>query len=92
MNQGSSLFSIFKGASLSKILSGTNKTLGIVKQVVPIYNEVKPMISNAKTFINAYNEGKKPEEIIKKIVPGRPLTKKQPLKDVSINNNLTFFQ
>lgn len=34
--------------SLSKILSSISKGLGIVNQAIPIYKEVKPMISNAK--------------------------------------------
>lgn len=49
-----SLFS--KGASLAKginwsgILDGTQKTLGIINQAIPIIYQVKPIISNAKTM------------------------------------------
>ena len=55
-----SLFS--KGASLAKginwggILDGTQKTLGVINQAIPIVYQVKPMISNAKTMFKIADE------------------------------------
>ena len=39
--------------SLSGILNGAQKTIGTINQIVPLYNQVKPMISNSKTIISA---------------------------------------
>lgn len=92
MNNNPGIFSIFKNLNLSKILTGANKTLGIVKQVVPIYQDIKPVIGNARNVIKTYNSITKPKIIQKKVVSPRTIIRKQPLKDVTINNNLTFFQ
>lgn len=89
----SSLFSIFKNLNLTKVLGGANKTLNFVKQAVPLYKEIKPIAQNARKVIGAYNEIKKPDVLnIKNKVPNRPLIKKSTLKDITINDNLTFFQ
>lgn len=90
-NSSSSLFSILKGINISKVLGGANKTLNLVKEAVPIYKEVKPIFKNAKTFLSAYNELKTPSPQIKKTV-STPLKKKQPLRNTTINDSLTFFQ
>lgn len=39
--------------SLSGLLNGAQKTIGTINQIVPLYNQVKPMISNSKTLISA---------------------------------------
>ena len=50
------LFSnLFKNFSLSGFLSGTSKTLNVINQAIPIYYQVKPMISNAKTMFKVMN-------------------------------------
>ena len=36
------------GLSLTKVLSGISKGLGLMNQAIPIYKEIKPMIGNAK--------------------------------------------
>lgn len=92
MNNNPLNFSLFKNFNLSKILAGANKTLGIVKQAVPIYKDIKPIIGNARNVIKTYNSITKPKVIQKKVVSPRAIIRKQPLKDVTINNNLTFFQ
>lgn len=93
MNNASSIFSLFKNLNLTKVLGGANKTLNFVKQAVPIYKEMKPITSNAKKFISAYKEIKKPDiKDITKIVPNRPMIKKTPVRNLTINDNLTFFQ
>lgn len=42
--------SLAKGINWSGILDGTQKTLGIINQAIPIIYQVKPIISNAKTM------------------------------------------
>ena len=41
---------MLKNFSLSKFLTGTGKTLNVINQAIPIYYQVKPIISNAKTM------------------------------------------
>lgn len=55
-----SLFkNLFSGLNLSSILSGTQKTLGIVNQAIPIIKQAKPVLNNAKTMFRVMNEFKK---------------------------------
>lgn len=42
--------------SLTKVLSGISKGLGIVNQAIPIYKEIKPMMSNAKKVLEIAKE------------------------------------
>ena len=51
------IFDIFKNINISGIASITNKTLGVVRKSIPIYKEIKPLISKNKPKI---------DEIIKK--------------------------
>ena len=44
------------GLTLSKILGGTSKFLGIINQALPIYKEIKPMIGNFKNVISVVRE------------------------------------
>lgn len=52
---------IFKsgGLKLGSILSGTQKTLNFVNQVIPVVKQVSPMLKNAKTMFRVMNEFKK---------------------------------
>ena len=38
--------------SLSSIFSGIQKTATTINQIVPLYNNIKPIISNSKTLFN----------------------------------------
>lgn len=42
--------------SLSKVLGGISKGLTIANQVIPLYQQAKPMISNAKKIMNLVKE------------------------------------
>ncbi len=48
--------SILPTFSLTKMLGGLSKTLGVVNQIIPIYKEAKPMISNARNAISLIKE------------------------------------
>lgn len=39
-----------RGINWSGILSGTQKTLNVINQIIPTVNQVKPMFNNAKTM------------------------------------------
>lgn len=47
--------SILKGINFSAFLDGTQKTLGVINQAIPIYYQVKPIVSNAKTLFKISN-------------------------------------
>lgn len=80
--------------SLTKVLSGISKGLGIVNQAIPIYKEIKPMISNAKKVLEIAKEFNKssntktidvtPKKEVTKIVTPSVLTNSSP--------NPVFFQ
>lgn len=40
--------------SFTNILNGASKTLNVLNQALPVYKEIKPIVSNAKTLFNAY--------------------------------------
>lgn len=44
------------GLTLSGILSGTQKVLGVANQAIPLVKQVRPMIGNAKTMFKIMNE------------------------------------
>ena len=41
--------------SLSKIITGLNKTLNVVNQAIPLYQQLKPVLSNAKDILHIVN-------------------------------------
>ena len=51
---------IAKGFSFSSFLDGTQKTLGVINQAIPIVYQVKPMLRNAKTMFKIADELSKP--------------------------------
>ena len=54
------LINLFKGGiNWSSILSGTQKTLNIANQAIPLVKQISPVMKNAKTMFNIMNEFKK---------------------------------
>lgn len=51
--------SIFKGVNLSSIINGTQKTLNIVNQTIPLIKQAGPVFNNAKTMFRVMNEFKR---------------------------------
>ncbi len=47
------------GIKFSTIVSGTQKTLGIINQAIPVIKQVTPIIKNSKTMFKVMNEFKK---------------------------------
>lgn len=41
------------GLSLTKVISGINKTLNVANQLIPLYKKVKPMISKSESIISS---------------------------------------
>lgn len=44
-----------KSLKLGTILDGTQKTLGVINQAIPVVYQVKPIINNAKTLFKIAN-------------------------------------
>ena len=56
----SGLFSsLFGGGKLSSFINGTQKTLNIINQAIPIVKQMSPVMRNAKTMFRVMNEFKK---------------------------------
>ncbi len=47
--------SAIKNVKWGTILDGTGKTLGVINQAIPIFYQVKPIITNAKTLLKIAN-------------------------------------
>ena len=43
-------FNTLKSVNWGSLLEGTQKTLGVINQVIPIAYQIKPIINNAKTI------------------------------------------
>ncbi|MBE6144254.1 MAG: hypothetical protein E7169_01625 [Firmicutes bacterium] len=57
------LSGLFSGGKLSSIINGTQKTLGIVNQAIPLVQQLSPIMKNAKTMFKVMNEFKKVEPV-----------------------------
>lgn len=84
MNQD--FLSIFKSINLSSIMSGANKTLGVIKKTIPVYREVKPYLLREKSIFSK----KKTTDVVDEIKESNPI--KDENRSVSYNDTLTFFQ
>ena len=47
---------LFKGVNFTSILNGTQKTLNVVNQAIPIFKEMSPIVKNAKTMFRVASE------------------------------------
>jgi hypothetical protein len=47
------------GLTFSSLVSGTQKTLGTINQIIPIVKQAKPIVNNAKTMFKVMNEFKR---------------------------------
>lgn len=90
--------SLFGGLNLSSIINGTQKTLGIVNQAIPLIKQAGPVLNNAKTMFKVMNEFKKAEIPISSdiVVSNQNKTASQPTiktkTPVYQNNGPVFFQ
>ena len=50
---------LFGGIKWSSIINGTQKTLGIINQTIPMVKQISPVFKNAKTMFHVMNEFKK---------------------------------
>lgn len=87
---------LFRGINFSSILSGTQKTLGIVNQAIPLVKQAKPILNNAKTMFHVMNEFKKVDTPVTTEVTSNSIQSTQEdtteAVNTNINNGITFFQ
>ena len=48
-----------RGINFGGVLNGTQKTLNIINQAIPLVKQVSPVVKNAKTMFRVMNEFKK---------------------------------
>lgn len=78
----SNLLGLLKGIKLSSIVSNTNKTLGVVRKIIPVYKEVRPYVTHEKSL---FKNDSKIESTIKKE------SDEVDVRNDSYNDTLTFF-
>lgn len=78
----SNLLGLLKGIKLSSIVSNTNKTLGVVRKIIPVYKEVRPYVTHEKSL---FKNDSKIERTIKKE------SDEVDVRNDSYNDTLTFF-
>ena len=80
------ILGLLKNINLSSIISGTSKTLNVVKKSIPVYREIRPYIRHEKSLFKSNkntNENDKDE-----IKESKPLKSN---KQITYNDSLTFF-
>lgn len=78
----SNLLGLLKGIKLSSIVSNTNKTLGVVRKIIPVYKEVRPYVTHEKSL---FKNDSKIESTLKKE------SDEVDVRNDSYNDTLTFF-
>jgi len=90
---------VSSGLTLGKVISGISKTLSVANQVIPLYQQAKPMIHNAKTILSVLKDVNKPntntisnnKKATNNIVTNseKSITSKEPI--IRTNNSPVFF-
>ena len=85
------LSSLFGGGKFSTFLNGTQKTLNIVNQAIPLVKQMGPVVNNAKTMFRVMNEFKKVDVPIENNI--QVLEKKEEVIEEKkvLTNGPTFF-
>lgn len=86
----SGLFSGLRGFNFSTLLNGTQKTLNIINQAIPVFKQMSPLLKNAKTMFRVMNEFKKVD--VKENVNNVPSNNTNNYTNNEVNNGgPTFF-
>ena len=79
--------------SITKVLSGLKKGLQIAKEAIPLYKEIKPMMSNAKKVLEIAKEFNKPSTTkIMDVTPKKEVTTTVTPSNLTNSSNPVFFQ
>lgn len=63
-----------KSINWGGLLDGTQKTLGVINQAIPIVYQIKPIMNNAKTMLRIANTIQEPDAPKSKTKAQAPLT------------------
>ena len=82
-----------KTFSFTKILGGISKTLNVANQLIPLYNQAKPILSNARNILDVLKDFNEPKNYTQKtIIDTEDFEIKKDSNTESSNyNNPTFF-
>lgn len=83
---------VSSGLSLTKVLGGISKGLSIANQVIPLYQQAKPMIQNARKVMSVLGELKKTNNISKTTVDVKNVKEKTESLKIQSTNSPVFFQ
>ena len=61
VQRGSIFKNLFANINFSSILNGTQKTLNIINQAIPVVKQVSPILKNGKTMFKLMSEFNKPD-------------------------------
>ena len=89
---------VTSGFTLTEVLGGISRGLSIANQVIPLYQQVKPMVQSAKKVIGVLGELNKTSNsnnssnaTNKTTVEVTPKEKTEPIR-IQSTNNPVFFQ
>lgn len=88
-----SLFRGLRGLSLGDILAGTQRTLNVVNQAIPIFYQIRPLWNNTKTIFkiaNAINEDNTTKTQKTNNVITKEVTKEEVKPNVKYNQPVFF--
>lgn len=83
-----------KALSFTKIIGGISKTLNIANQLIPLYTQAKPLISNARNILGVLKDFNEPTSNKKKTIittEDYEIKKDSTTESSSDYNNPTFF-
>lgn len=86
--------SSLKAINWSGLLEGTQKTLGVINQAIPVVYQIKPIVNNAKTIFKIANSMKEEPQESTKQKEEPPLQKEvniQQQEKTSSNNSPIFY-
>ena len=78
---------LFKSFNFNNFLTSTGKTLNVINQAIPIFYQVKPIVSNAKTMLRVAGALKGNSKENKSSMNTSQIT---PSQSVNISNNNSF--
>lgn len=85
---------VSSGLSITKVLGGISKVLGVANQAIPLYKEIKPMVSNARKIMDVLKEFNSTTNTPKKSTPKiiETKAKEKIVKTEVLQSKPVFFQ
>lgn len=77
--------SLTKGINWSGLLDGTQKTLGVINQAIPIVYQVRPMLTNARTMFKIADQIRTPN------INDSAIQNSEPQTTISTDTNRPIF-